>query len=58
MSFKFPESQNGNKAQWHFPQNSKRPDYENDEDIHSDVLGSYTGTAYDDPHPVQDADDL
>lgn len=26
--------------------------------IPSDVLGSYTGTAADDPMPVQDADDL
>jgi len=26
--------------------------------IRSDVLGSYTGTAYDGSEPVQDADDL
>ena len=29
-----------------------------DEDIPSDVQGSYTGTADHDSHPVQDADDL
>ena len=27
-------------------------------EVHSDVLGSYTGTAEDDPVPEQDADDL
>ncbi len=58
MSFKFPKNQSENKAQWHFPQTIKQPGYENEEDFHSDVLGSYTGTAFDDPHPVQDADDL
>ena len=29
-----------------------------DEEPHSDVLGSYTGTAADGGAPVQDADDL
>ena len=27
-------------------------------EIHSDVLGSYTGQAHDGDRPVQDADDL
>lgn len=58
MSFNFPESQKENKAQWHFLQKKGQPDYDAEEEIASDVLGSYTGTAYDDLHPVQDADDL
>lgn len=37
------------------PQNIN-PDHEND--IYSDVLGSYTGMAADGEPPVQDADDL
>ncbi len=58
MSLNFPENKKENKAQWHFGKNS-REEYElNDEEIHTDVLGSYTGTAYDDLYPVQDADDL
>lgn len=58
MSFSFPKKKNDNKAQWHFG-NKVQKDYDlTDEDITSDVLGSYTGTAYDDFHPVQDADDL
>lgn len=60
MSFSFPEKKNNinNKAQWHFgSKNSKDYDLP-DENIHNDVLGSYTGTAYDDLYPVQDADDL
>ncbi len=57
MSFGFFDKKKENKAQWHFLQRGNRPDYD-DEDITSDVLGSYTGTAYDDPRPVQDADDL
>lgn len=59
MSFKFPENKNENKAQWHFLQKKGQPDYDAEEGIiTSDVLGSYTGTAYDDLDPVQDADDL
>ncbi len=58
MSFDFSKKNNENKAQWHFGgRNSKDYDLP-DEDIHNDVLGSYTGTAYDDLYPVQDADDL
>lgn len=59
MSFIFPGKNNKeNKSQWHFgSRNSKDYDLP-DEEIHSDVLGSYTGTAYDDFYPVQDADDL
>lgn len=57
MSFGFPKKSE-NKAQWHFG-NRVGKDYEmTDEEISSDVLGSYTGTAYDDFYPVQDADDL
>lgn len=58
MSFIFPKKSGENKAQWHFG-NRVRKDYEmTDDEIASDVLGSYTGTAYDDFYPVQDADDL
>lgn len=58
MSFNLFDKKKTNKAQWHFgSKNSK--DYDLiDEEIHNDVLGSYTGTAYDDFYPVQDADDL
>ena len=58
MSFDFPKNRNENKAQWHFGgRNSK--DYDlTDEEIHSDVLVSYTGTSFDDLYPIQDADDL
>ena len=58
MSFNFHEKKAENKAQWHFLQKKGQPDYDADEPIVSDVLGSYTGTAYDDLYPVQDADDL
>lgn len=58
MSFNFPEKPKENKAQWHFLQKKGQPDYDAEEEIVSDVLGSYTGTAYDDLRPVQDADDL
>lgn len=58
MSFSFPEKPKENKAQWHFLNKKGTPDYDNREEIASDVLGSYTGTAYDDLEPVQDADDL
>lgn len=58
MSFNFPDKNKHDKAQWHFGgRNSKNYD-PIDEDIPSDVLGSYTGTSYDDYYPVQDADDL
>ena len=58
MSFNFPESKKDNSSQWHFIKKKGLCDYDNGEEIPSDVLGSYTGTAYDDPEPVQDADDL
>lgn len=59
MSFIFDKNKNDNKAQWHFGKASHKKDYDlNDESIHSDILGSYTGTSYDDLYPVQDADDL
>ena len=59
MSFIFPDRNKTNKAQWHFGgKNSKDYDRPEDEIIESDVLGSYTGTAYDDFYPVQDDDDL
>ena len=58
MSFIFSDKNKSNKAQWHFGgKNSKDYDIP-EEEINSDVLGSYTGTAYDDFYPVQDADDL
>ena len=58
MSFESQKKSCQNKAQWHFG-NKHGKDYDlRDEDIQSDVLGSYTGTAYDDLYPVQDADDL
>ena len=46
------------RLQWHFLNKKGKPDYDNGNNIPSDVLGSYTGTAYDDLDPVQDADDL
>jgi hypothetical protein len=59
MSFNFPKKSRENKAQWHFGNRAEMNCYSSDEDITSDVLGSYTGTAYDDDfYPVQDADDL
>lgn len=59
MSFVFPDKRKENKAQWHFPEEKTKRRYDSDEeDIHNDVLGSYTGTPYDDLRPVQDADDL
>ncbi|MBQ2903098.1 MAG: hypothetical protein IJD78_08400 [Clostridia bacterium] len=59
MSFIFPDRNKTNKAQWHFgSKNGKDYDRPEEETIESDVLGSYTGTAYDDFYPVQDADDL
>lgn len=58
MSFNFFDKNKTNKAQWHFGSKNHK-DYDLiDEEIHNDVLGSYTGTAYDDLYPVQDADDL
>lgn len=48
-----------NKVQWHFKRSKSERGYElNDPDIHTDVLGSYTGTPYDGVQPVQDVDDL
>ena len=47
------------KAQWNFSEDRIKRGYDiDDEDIHTDVLGSYTGTPYDDSRPIQDADDL
>lgn len=58
MSLNFSK-RNNNDAQWHFPSKNEHRGYEpEDENIPSDVLGSYTGTSYDDLKPVQDADDL
>ncbi len=58
MPFNFPKD-NKNKAQWHFDGKTERKSYELDNTrIHNDVLGSYTGTPYDNEEPVQDADDL
>ena len=58
MPQSFPKKEK-NKAQWHFDNQRGRQEYDlNDEDIHTDVLGSYTGTPYDGVSPVQDADDL
>lgn len=56
MSFSFDK----NKAQWHFRRENE-PDkrgYDTDDNIVSDVLGSYTGTPEDGLIPIQDADDL
>jgi hypothetical protein len=59
MSFTFDNRKKDNKAQWHFGKSSQTKGYDPiDEDIQSDILGSYTGTSYDDLYPVQDADDL
>lgn len=59
MSFVFDSNKKENKAQWHFGRSESKKEYDlNDENIHSDILGSYTGTSYDDLYPVQDADDL
>lgn len=59
MPFNFPKNKKENKAQWHFPQDRIRKGYDpNEDDIPTDVLGSYTGTPYDGERPVQDADDL
>ena len=57
MSFNFLDKKNEKNSPWHILEKDIRPTYDAD-DIHSDVLGSYTGTAYGDPEPVQDADDL
>lgn len=57
MSFNFFDKKNEKNSPWHILEKDIRPTYDADE-IHSDVLGSYTGTAYGDPEPVQDADDL
>ncbi|MBQ2846691.1 MAG: hypothetical protein IJE74_00340 [Clostridia bacterium] len=58
MPFIFSDKNKENKAQWHFGGKNSR-DYDlPDDEIASDVLGSYTGTAFDDLYPVQDADDL
>ena len=57
MPFEFFDKKRDPKSQWHILEKDIRPDYDAD-DIPSDVLGSDTGTAYGDPHPVQDADDL
>ena len=50
-----------NKSPWHFRRDNE-PDkrgYDTSEDeIFTDVLGSYTGTPIDGSVPVQDADDL
>lgn len=59
MPFNFPKSNKENKAQWHFPLSRSRNGYDpNEDDIPTDVLGSYTGTPYDGERPIQDADDL
>lgn len=59
MSFSFFDKEKKNKAQWHFSKEKDNRGYDlNDDEIHNDVLGSYTGTPYDDLRPVQDADDL
>ncbi|MBQ8764264.1 MAG: hypothetical protein IJZ07_09200 [Clostridia bacterium] len=59
MPFNFFDRKKENKAQWHFSNEKNNRGYDlNDEDIHTDVLGSYTGTPYDDTRPIQDADDL
>ncbi len=59
MSFIFPDKRKENKAQWHFPKERMNRNYDSeDENVRNDVLGSYTGTPYDDSCPIQDADDL
>lgn len=59
MSFDFFGKDKKNKAQWHFSAEGDKKGYDpGEDDIHNDVLGSYTGTPYDDLRPVQDADDL
>ncbi len=59
MSFDFFENNKDNKAQWHFLSKNSRRDYDaTDDEIVSDVLGSYTGSPLDDDRPIQDADDL
>lgn len=59
MTFEFFNKDKKNKAQWHFPKERAEKGYEmNDDDIQTDVLGSYTGTPYDGLRPIQDADDL
>ncbi|MBQ4604047.1 MAG: hypothetical protein IJB16_05530 [Clostridia bacterium] len=59
MPFKFPEKRKETVMQKHFPKEKNPRGYDlNDDDIPTDVLGSYTGTPYDGLRPVQDADDL
>lgn len=59
MPFNFFDKDKKNKAQWHFSKEKDNRGYDlNDDEIHNDVLGSYTGTPYDDLRPIQDADDL
>ncbi len=58
MPFSFQKDKK-NKAQWHFDGKTERKSFElNNDAIHNDVLGSYTGTPYDGDEPIQDADDL
>lgn len=53
---------NKNKSQWHYRRENSADnrgyDTEEEEEINSDVLGSYTGTPLDGIRPIQDADDL
>lgn len=59
MPFNFPDKRKENKAEWHILKDKNNRGYDNsEEDIHNDVLGSYTGTPYDDLRPIQDVDDL
>ena len=59
MPFNFPDKRKENKAQWHFSKERANRGYDLEEEgIPTDVLGSYTGTPYDDLRPIQDADDL
>lgn len=58
MSFIFSDKNKNNKAQWHFGGKNTNNYDPSDDEIPSDVLGSYTGTDLDDFYPVQDADDL
>ena len=59
MSFNFFDKKKEYKAQWKFSEDRIKRGYDiDDEEIHTDVLGSYTGTPYDDSRPIQDADDL
>ncbi len=52
------ESNKNKKQIKRFPENKNERGYELEDDIRSDIMGSYTGVPLEGEMPVQDADDL